>query len=134
MSKILVVDDEPSLRFLVVSSLEDEGYDIAEAADGLEAHALVQENQPDLIILDVMMPGLTGYELCSLLKRNPNTSHILILMLTAKGQEQDRVQSQQAGADYYLLKPFSPLALIEIVESLLRGRQAAPAGEEKNEV
>lgn len=125
MPKILVVDDEPSLRFLVAASLEDEGYDILEAADGLEAHAIVQEDQPDLIILDVMMPGLTGYELCSLLKGNPNTCNILILMLTAKGQEQDRVQSQQAGADYYLRKPFSPLELIDVVESLLQGRDTA---------
>lgn len=125
MPKILVVDDEPSLRFLVASSLEDEGYHILEAADGLEAHALVQQDQPDLIILDVMMPGLTGYELCSLLKRNPNTSNILIIMLTAKGQEQDRIQSQQAGADYYLRKPFSPLELIDVVESLLQGRDSS---------
>ena len=125
MPKILVVDDEPSLRFLVASSLEDEGYHILEAADGLEAHALVQQDQPDLIILDVMMPGLTGYELCSLLKRNPDTSNILIIMLTAKGQEQDRIQSQQAGADYYLRKPFSPLELIDVVESLLQGRDSS---------
>jgi len=122
MPKILIVDDEPSIRFLVASSLEDEGYDIIEATDGLQAYDIVQREKPDLIVLDVMMPGLTGYELCSRLKQNVSTSDILILMLTAKGQERDRLQSRQAGADYYLRKPFSPLELIEVVESLIKGR------------
>ncbi len=120
MRKLLVVDDEPALRFLVSSALEDEGYILLEAEDGLAALDIVAKEKPDLIILDVMMPGLSGYEVCARLKQAPATSDIKIILLTAKGQEQDRRQSQQAGADYYLRKPFSPLQLIEIVENLLQ--------------
>ncbi|MBP2651319.1 MAG: response regulator receiver protein [Firmicutes bacterium] len=126
MVKILIVDDEPSIRFLVSASLEDEGYDITEAVDGLQAYDIIQKDKPNLIILDVMMPGLTGYELCSRLKNDASTRDILILMLTAKGQENDRLESQQAGADFYLRKPFSPLELIEVVGSLLENQVIAP--------
>lgn len=120
MTKILIVDDEPALRFLIASSLEDEGYNLTEAADGQQALELVQADRPDLIILDVMMPGLTGYEVCTRLKQDPATKDIIVLMLTAKAQEQDRMQSRQAGADYYLRKPFSPLELSDVVASLLQ--------------
>jgi CheY-like chemotaxis protein len=120
MTKILIVDDEPSIRFLITATLEDEGYELFEAADGQEAYNLVKSNKPDLIILDVMMPGLTGYELCAKLKQDPVTQNIVIIMLTAKGQEQDRLQSRQAGADRYLRKPFSPLELINVVASFLQ--------------
>jgi CheY-like chemotaxis protein len=119
MAKILIVDDEPAIRFLITATLEDEGYELFEAADGREAAALVEDFQPDLIILDVMMPGLTGYELCARLKQDPVTREIVIIMLTAKGQEQDRRHSEQAGADYYLRKPFSPMELGVMVASVL---------------
>jgi DNA-binding response OmpR family regulator len=119
MAKILIVDDEPSIRFLIMATLEDEGYELFEATDGREAAALVGSVQPDLIILDVMMPGLTGYELCAQLKQDSATRNIIVIMLTAKGQEQDHLHSQQAGADRYLRKPFSPLELIAVVAALL---------------
>jgi DNA-binding response OmpR family regulator len=119
MAKVLIVDDEPSIRFLITSALEDEGYDLSEAADGLEAYNLVRNEKPDLIILDVMMPGLTGFELCVKLKQDPAMDGIIVIMLTAKGQERDRLESEQAGADYYLRKPFSPIELANIVKSLL---------------
>ena len=119
MAKILIVDDEPSIRFLIVSALEDEGYELWEASDGLEAFERIQKDKPDVMILDVMMPGMTGYELCAKLKQDPVTKDILIIMLTAKGQEQDRLHSRQAGADYYLRKPFSPMELVEIVASIV---------------
>jgi DNA-binding response OmpR family regulator len=122
MAKILIVDDESAIRFLITAVLEDEGYELFEAADGREAVTLVAEVQPDLIILDVMMPGITGYELCAKLKREPATQGIVIIMLTAKGQEQDRRHSGQAGADYYLRKPFSPLELSALVASILGGK------------
>ncbi|MFZ5944748.1 MAG: response regulator transcription factor [Bacillota bacterium] len=117
--KILIVDDEPSLRFLISSALEDEGYYISEAADGLEAYDLIRKQKPDLIILDVMMPGMTGIELCEKLKKDLVTKNIIILMLTAKGQLQDKIESEKVGADYYLRKPFSPIGLLEIVDGLL---------------
>ena len=119
MAKILIVDDEPAIRFLIASTLEDEGYELFEAADGMEAYNLVGHIKPNLIILDVMMPGLTGYELCAKLKQDPATRNIIIIMLTAKGQEQDRLQSQQAGADHYLRKPFSPMELLNIISTLV---------------
>lgn len=119
MAKILIVDDEPSLRFLIFSALEDEGYELLEAADGLQAYDLVLKEKPDLIILDVMMPGLTGYELCSRIKQDPATSDIIVIMLTAKGQEMDRLQSKSVGANLYMRKPFSPFQLIDNVASLL---------------
>lgn len=121
MAKILIVDDEPAIRFLITSSLEDEGYELAEAADGLEAYQLIEEKEPDLVILDVMMPGLTGFELCAKVKQEPALKGIIVIMLTAKGQECDRLESEQAGADYYLRKPFSPIELAGIVKSLLKG-------------
>ena len=120
MAKILIVDDEPAIRFLISATLEDEGYELFEAADGLEASELIQENRPDLVILDVMMPGLTGYELCSRIKQDPVTQKIQVIMLTAKAQEQDKLQSRQAGADYYLRKPFSPMELTQVVADLLQ--------------
>ena len=120
MTKILIVDDEPAIRFLISATLEDEGYELFEAADGLEASELIQENRPDLVILDVMMPGLTGYELCSRIKQDPVTQKIKVIMLTAKAQEQDKLQSRQAGADYYLRKPFSPMELTQVVADLLQ--------------
>lgn len=122
MKKVLIVDDEPSLRFLIASTLEDEGYELIEAADGLEAYDLIKKEKPDLIILDVMMPGMTGYELCTKIKQDPKMREIIIIMLTAKGQEQDRLQSEKVGADYYLRKPFSPMELIDVTESLLLER------------
>jgi DNA-binding response OmpR family regulator len=119
MAKILIVDDEPAIRFLITATLEDEGYELFEAADGREAAALVGSVQPDLIILDVMMPGLSGYELCAQLKQDPATKNIIVIMLTAQGQVQERLHSQQVGADRYLRKPFSPLELIAVVAALL---------------
>jgi CheY-like chemotaxis protein len=120
VAKILIVDDEPAIRFLISSALEDEGYELFEAADGKEAYDLVGSINPDLIILDVMMPGLTGYELCAKLKQNPATQSIIVIMLTAKGQEQDRLQSQQAGADLYIRKPFSPMELLNSISTFMK--------------
>lgn len=120
MAKILIVDDEPSIRFLINSTLEDEGYEIIEASDGLEAKNLLKAERPDLVLLDVMMPVMTGYELCKLIKEDPASRNIIVVMLTAKGQERDRIDSKAAGADFYLRKPFSPFELIEIIDRLLK--------------
>ncbi|TCL72300.1 response regulator receiver domain-containing protein [Hydrogenispora ethanolica] len=119
MKKVLIVDDEPAIRFLIRATLEDEGYMLDEAADGMEALKRIAADKPDLIILDVMMPEMTGYELCQKLKADPATRGMVIIMLTAKGQEQDRLQSQRIGADDYIRKPFSPLELIDRVAAAL---------------
>ena len=119
MAKVLIADDEPALRFLITSTLEDEGYELLEASDGLQALDLILKEKPDLVILDVMMPGLTGYELCTRIRKDTGLNHIIVIMLTAKGQEQDHQQSIQAGANLYMRKPFSPFELIDNVASLL---------------
>jgi DNA-binding response OmpR family regulator len=119
MAKILIADDEPALRFLISSTLEDEGYELLEAADGLQAYDLITKEKPDLVILDVMMPGLTGYEICSRIKSEPATNQIIVIMLTAKGQDQDRLKSLETGADLYMRKPFSPIELMERVASFI---------------
>lgn len=121
MKKILVVDDEPSMRFLITSTLEDEEYTLIEASDGLEAYELIKNELPDLIIMDVMMPGLTGYELCAKIRKESWGTDMLVIMLTAKGQKDDKDQSVKAGADYYMRKPFSPMELIDQVDSMLDG-------------
>lgn len=123
MARILIVDDEPAIRFLIYATLENEGYELLEAKDGLEADGLSLTAAPDLIILDVMMPGLSGYELCARLKADPARRNIIILMLTAKVQGDDREKAAAAGVDHYLPKPFSPAELIRVVDDLLQSRK-----------
>jgi CheY-like chemotaxis protein len=123
--KLLIVDDEPAVRALVHATLEGDDYVILEAADGAEALELSRCEQPSLVLLDIMMPRLDGIEVCRQLKADPDTRGIVVVMLTAQAQERDRDLGLAAGADEYFTKPFSPLALLNMVESL-RGRQAQP--------
>lgn len=123
MKKVLIVDDEPALRLLLTATLEDEGYQLFEAADGIRAWQLAQQERPDLIVLDVMMPGMTGYEVCAKVKADSELQGTIVVMLTAKGQAADRAQSLNSGADCYIRKPFSPLALAEKVATLLGASQ-----------
>lgn len=117
---VLVVDDEQDLRRLLGYFLKKEGYEVLEAATGEEALNLAREEPPDLIILDLMLPGIDGIEVCRLLKRNPSTVSIPIIMLTAKGAEADIVKGLETGADDYVPKPFSTAVLVARVKSLLR--------------
>lgn len=119
MKKILIVDDEASLRMLVAATLEDEGFALYEAEDGVSGLEVAQKHLPDLIILDMMMPGITGLEVCQQLKSNLGTSGIKILLLTAKGQRKDREAAWEAGADFFLTKPFSPGKLLNLVKEIL---------------
>jgi CheY-like chemotaxis protein len=121
--KLLIADDEPAVRALVHATLEGDGYVILEAADGAEALELSRCEQPSLVLLDIMMPRLDGLEVCRQLKADPHTSGIVVVMLTAQAQERDRDRGLAAGANEYFTKPFSPLALLRMVESL-RGSQA----------
>ena len=116
---ILIADDEPAIVELVRFTLEDPGVAVVEAATGLEALDLARATRPDLILLDVHMPGLTGIEVCRRLRHEPAFAGACIVMLTAAGQEWDRLQGRAVGADEYLTKPFSPLQLIRIARSLL---------------
>ena len=119
MYKILIADDERALRLLIAGTLEIGEYDILEADNGIQALELVKRERPDLIILDVMMPGMTGYEVCKRIKTNPDIADTKVLILTAKGQQSDKEAAWEALADFYLAKPFSPMDLLSMVEEIL---------------
>lgn len=129
-SKVLVVDDEPEAVELVEFNLKGAGYDVTTASDGAEALNKARRIQPNLVILDVMMPEIDGMEVCKLMRRDPATSGIPIIMLTAKASEVDRVLGLELGADDYVVKPFSPRELVLRVKKLLeRGKPAETAKE-----
>ena len=120
MPKILIADDEPSLRLLVRATLSaNKSFELIEAFDGNEALNKAQKELPELILLDVMMPGLSGFEVCERLKNDPKTNKIIIIMLTAKGQQSDRDWAISVGTDYFLTKPFSPIELFNLIEKIL---------------
>lgn len=121
--KILIVDDEPHLRMLIqqtLEELEDEGVELLTAADGQEALDAIQREQPNLVLLDVMMPKKNGFDVCHAVKNELGMSGIYIVLLTAKGQELDRQRGQDSGADLYMTKPFDPDALLEKARSVLQ--------------
>lgn len=119
MKRILLAEDEEVLRMLVVDTLEDEDYEVDEAADGMEAVQLLESNTYDLIILDYMMPGYTGLEIIEKIQSSEIKNQGKILMLSAKSQQFEQERILEAGADYFMSKPFSPLKLIEKIEVIL---------------
>ena len=119
MTTILVVDDEAPIVDLVRFTLEDADVRVVEASDGAEALELARQVHPDLVLLDVHMPKLDGLEVCRQLRREPAFARTPIIMLSAAGQQAERSSGISAGADEYLTKPFSPLALLALVEALL---------------
>lgn len=120
MEKILIADDEQLMRQLVIDFLKPEGYEILEASDGKEALDIYDKEHPDLILLDVMMPGYDGWTVCREIRRE---STVPIMMLTAKGEEIDQLFAYDLGADEYITKPFSPKILIAKIKALLRRSQ-----------
>ena len=124
MKTVLVVDDEPIVREVVVRYLEREGYRTLEAADGDAARDALVRTSPDLVVLDVMLPGTDGLELCRWIR---STSQLPVIMLTARGEEADRIVGLELGADDYVTKPFSPRELAARVKSVLR-RSDRPDG------
>jgi phosphate regulon transcriptional regulator PhoB len=118
--KILVVDDEPDLLELVSYNLKKEGFKVITAPDGEDALEKIRKVTFDLIILDLMLPGIQGVELCRMIRGNPKTESIPIIMLTAKGEVSDRIRGLETGADDYMSKPFSPKELIARVKAILR--------------
>lgn len=120
MSKIIVVDDDPAIQTLVKVNLELQGHQVLTANDGVEGYALVQQEQPDLVILDVMMPNADGYTTCQRIRKNPDTEQVPVLMLTALGVVEDKVKGFDVGADDYLVKPFELPELQVRVRALLR--------------
>ncbi|PLT27664.1 response regulator transcription factor [Peribacillus deserti] len=122
MKRILLAEDEEVLRMLIVDTLEDEDFIVDEAADGGEAVQLFKENQYDLIILDYMMPIYTGLEVIRQIRSSQENSAVKILMLSAKSQQSEQDMIIQAGADYFMAKPFSPMKLLEKIEEILDER------------
>ena len=119
-STILVVEDDVDILQLVAHNLKAADFDVLMAQEGYEALSLAKNHLPQLVILDIMLPGLDGFEVCKELKRSPATQNIPILMLTAKGEEVDRIVGMELGADDYVVKPFSPRELILRVRAILR--------------
>jgi len=118
-NKILVVDDEMHIIRIVKYKLESAGFTVLSALNGEEALKVAREQKPSLIFLDIMMPGLNGYEVCSELKNDPSTKDIIIIMLSAKGQEADKIKGLEVGVDEYITKPFSPQDLLDRARDLL---------------
>jgi len=121
--KILFIDDEPGYTRAMTYALEKEGYEVISAANGLQALIKAQKGNPDLIILDVMLPGIDGFEVCSRLRNDPQTSHIPIIMVSAKGQDSDKSTGLKVGALDYLTKPVDNSALLGKIDVFLQGKQ-----------
>ncbi len=117
--KILVVDDEIYIVHILDFSLGMEGYEVVTALDGEQALHKVKSDKPDLVVLDIMMPKLDGYETCKILKNDPETKNIPVILLSAKGRNVDQTMGFQVGADDYITKPFSPRKLVERINMIL---------------
>ncbi|HVL32751.1 MAG TPA: response regulator [Actinomycetota bacterium] len=122
----MVVDDDRVIQQLVEVNLELEGYEVVKAGDGEEALTAIESFNPDLIVLDVMMPRMDGREVCRRIKGNPETQHIPVIFLSARAQDMDVQSGLELGASAYLTKPFDPVDLIETVERVLAGEQVTP--------
>lgn len=118
--KIVIIEDEPDILEVLSYNLRREGFDILTANDGLVGLALVKKEKPDLVLLDLMLPGMDGIELCTTIKKHPDTQNTLLIMVTAKGEESDIVLGLGVGADDYISKPFSPKELVARVKAVLR--------------
>jgi two-component system, OmpR family, alkaline phosphatase synthesis response regulator PhoP len=131
-TRILAVDDEEDIRELLRYNLEKDGFEVSAAESGEKALELLRSEKPDLILLDLMLPGMDGFEVCRILKRNTGTSAIPIVILSAKGEESDVVAGLELGADDYVTKPFSPKVLIARVRAALRRRRPPPGSDDES--
>jgi len=122
--KILVIEDEADIREVIIYNLVRENYDTLGASDGEEGMRLIQAESPDLVLLDLMLPGVNGLDICKRLKMEPSLGSIAIIMVTAKGEEADIVLGLELGADDYVTKPFSPKELVSRVKAVLRRSRA----------
>jgi len=125
--RVLIVEDEADIRELMRYNLEREGFAVEEAADGAQALERIRRRLPDLMVLDLMLPGVPGLEICRQIRASHDTAHLPILIVTAKGTEVDKVLGLEMGADDYVVKPFSPRELVARIRALLR--RANPASE-----
>jgi DNA-binding response OmpR family regulator len=119
MARVLVADDDPIVRELIVYKLETEGYEVVVAEDGTSALSAVRENVPDIVVLDVHMPGLSGFDVCRMMRADPASARVPVIMLTASVQEADISTGFVSGADDYVGKPFSPRELVSRIQAVL---------------
>ena len=127
-ARVLVVDDEPDVLLLCRVNLEFEGYEVVEATDGEEAMTRIRETSPDVVLLDVMLPRMDGWQVLSAIKADDELRDLPVVMLTAKVQDQDQIRGWSQGAADYITKPFSPLALSQVLQDVL---STAPEEEER---
>jgi DNA-binding response OmpR family regulator len=123
---VLIIEDEPDIRDLLAFHLEGEGYAVTRCGNGAEGLRLARAAPPDLILLDVMLPGMDGFEVCRRLRQDPSTQTVPLVMLTARSDEVDRVLGLELGADDYVVKPFSPREVVARVRAVLRRSRPAP--------
>lgn len=121
MSTVLVVEDSLAQRQMISDLLKGSGLKVTVASDGLEALERINQSFPDVVVLDIVMPRMNGYELCRRLKADPKTQNVPVVMCSSKGEEFDRYWGMRQGADAYIAKPFQPTELIGTVKQLLRG-------------
>lgn len=121
MSTVMIVEDSAAQREMMSGLLKQTGIDVTEASDGFEALERMKRHRPDLVLLDIVMPRMNGYEFCRRLRSDPKMQHIPVVMCSAKGEEFDRYWGMKQGADAYIAKPFHPTELVGTVSQLLRG-------------
>ncbi|NJO40864.1 MAG: response regulator [Cyanobacteria bacterium CRU_2_1] len=121
MSTVLIVDDSQTLRHMLTELLQTSGIKVVEATNGVEAKEKIQAKAPDLVITDLIMPQMNGYELCRWIKNDPTTQNIPVLICSTKSEEFDRYWGMKQGADAYITKPFHPVEMLKTVKQLLRG-------------
>jgi len=121
MSTVLIVEDSIAQREMITDLLKASGLQVTHAGDGVEALETIQSTTPDLVVLDIVMPRMNGYELCRRLKSDPKTQNVPVVMCSSKGEEFDRYWGIKQGADAYIAKPFQPTELVGTVKQLLRG-------------
>lgn len=121
MSTVLIVDDSQTLRQMLSELLQNQGLKVLEATNGIEAKEQILNQSPDLVITDLIMPEMNGYELCRWIKGEPTTQHLPVLICSTKSEEYDRYWGMRQGADAYITKPFHPPELLKTVKQLLRG-------------
>jgi phosphate regulon transcriptional regulator PhoB len=131
--KILIVDDEKDIVDLISYNLEKEGFTTIKAYDGESALELVKARKPDLVLLDLMLPGIRGLEVCKFIRKNPDTETLPIIMLTAKGDQVDKILGFEMGADDYITKPFNVRELIARVRAVLRRAEVRPDSEKREQ-
>ncbi|WP_013323070.1 response regulator [Gloeothece verrucosa] len=123
MITVLIVDDSPSLRQILIELLQKRGINVLEAASGMEAQEQIQKEVPDLVITDLIMPQMNGYELCRWIKNNPSTQDVPVLICSTKSEEFDRYWGMKQGADAYITKPFQPAEMLQTIKFLLQNRR-----------